>query len=129
MRLIERFAKARNRREHYFGWFVFFFKQKTAYEMDGRLEFRRVLFRSAHEQDRVAAARAPRPAARAAATRSCSCAWAAARTRASRSRATRSSTSPATAATRSTRPTQIGRASCRERGEIEGGAVSLKKKK
>src|SRR5580704_19075909 len=24
----------------------FFFKQKTAYEMDGRLEFRRVLFRS-----------------------------------------------------------------------------------
>src|SRR6266581_4268860 len=25
---------------------VFFFKQKTAYEMDGRLEFRRVLFRS-----------------------------------------------------------------------------------
>src|SRR6266487_5710990 len=28
------------------GWF-FFFKQKTAYEMDGRLEFRRVLFRSA----------------------------------------------------------------------------------
>src|SRR6266487_679790 len=27
-------------------YFVFFFKQKTAYEMDGRLEFRRVLFRS-----------------------------------------------------------------------------------
>src|SRR5713226_1447368 len=27
-------------------FFFFFFKQKTAYEMDGRLEFRRVLFRS-----------------------------------------------------------------------------------
>src|SRR6266487_4284722 len=31
---------------------VFFFKQKTAYEMDGCLEFRRVLFRSVVERDR-----------------------------------------------------------------------------
>src|SRR6266581_8855070 len=30
-------------------FFFFFFKQKTAYEMDGRLEFRRVLFRSLGE--------------------------------------------------------------------------------
>src|SRR6266480_5137493 len=35
-------------------YFFFFFKQKTAYEIDMRLEFRRVLFRSngqAHEHD------------------------------------------------------------------------------
>src|SRR5438876_6334685 len=31
--------------------FFFFFKQKTAYEMDGRLEFRRVLFRSTFDRE------------------------------------------------------------------------------
>src|SRR5438876_7599542 len=32
--------------QHLAFYVFFFFKQKTAYEMDGRLEFRRVLFRS-----------------------------------------------------------------------------------
>ena len=55
-----------------------------------------------HAHRRLPRSRARRRAAAGARTRSCSCASAAARTRGSRSRATRSSTSPATAARRST---------------------------
>src|SRR4051794_41982400 len=73
----------------------FFFKQKTAYEMDGRLEFRRVLFRSRDRHLRVGGLEhrlGDHGQLRAVGH-------------------------------------EIGRASCRERGEISGGAGSLKKKK
>src|SRR6516164_3662983 len=50
---------------------VFFFKQKTAYEMELRLEFRRVLFRSSSLRNSSPTAtrtRMPTPSARASAT-------------------------------------------------------------
>src|SRR4051794_41553662 len=121
MRLIERFAKARNRREHYFGWFVFFFKQKTAYEMDGRLEFRRVLFRSSasrrrpcrscHLRRQPSRRRQLRQGRRRLADR---------RVQARPGHRPRERPDGAPAAVRG-RGEEIGRASCRERVESWGG--------
>src|SRR5690606_39946290 len=54
-----------------FLYFFFFFKQKTAYEIFTRLEFRRVLFRSRCPETAPAPAAAGRPAAPAARPRRC----------------------------------------------------------
>src|SRR5258705_2410769 len=85
------------------GNFLFFFKQKTKYYMPKLLEFRRVLFRSRQRPGRGLSCIAACPDHRLRPVCSFHQRW--------------------------RRTHQIGKASCRERGEISGGAGSLKKKK